>query len=91
MQHHAIFCAAPILIVYGHLSNPVTVWLNRPPRAASDRLDADREFLLAHALRIWRYFLEFGAERHNFLIPDNVDGRGPTRRRAFRLPISACC
>ena len=36
----------------------------------------DREFLLAHALRIWRYFREFGVERHNFLVPDNVVEEG---------------
>ena len=27
-------------------------------------------------LRIWRYFHEFGAERHNYLIPDNVEEDG---------------
>ncbi len=32
-----------------------------------------QEFLLLHALRCWRYFSEFGSERHNYLIPDNVE------------------
>ena len=36
-----------------------------------------QDFLLSHALRIWRYFAQFSSERHHFLIPDNVveDGR----------------
>jgi cyclic beta-1,2-glucan synthetase len=29
--------------------------------------------LRSHALRIWRYFHQFGREQHNYLIPDNVE------------------
>ena len=70
-RHTAILCALPILILWA-LSNPVTIWLNRPPCERQAISDAEREFLNEHALRIWRYFQEFGAARHNFLIPDNV-------------------
>ena len=70
-QRWAIFCAAPVLVLWA-LANPITIWLNRPPRSQRPIDRKDRDFLLAHALRIWRYFREFGVERHNFLIPDNV-------------------
>jgi hypothetical protein len=53
------------------------VWLNRPPREERQRLGpAEEVFLLAHALRTWRYFHQFGGERHNYLIPDNVEEEG---------------
>lgn len=72
---NAIWCALPILILWA-CSNPITIWLNRPPRERRALARADNEFLLEHALRIWRYFLEYGGERHNFLIPDNVQEDG---------------
>jgi hypothetical protein len=71
----AIFCAAPILLLWA-LANPMTVWLNRPPRAQRQVNAKDRELLLAHAIKIWRYFREFGVARHNFLVPDNVVEEG---------------
>ena len=49
-----------------HLAQPAAA------RKTATQPTADREFLRAHALRIWRYFYEFGGERHNYLIPDNV-------------------
>ncbi len=70
-QRWAIFCAAPILVLWA-LAKPITIWLNRPPSSQRPIDRKDRDFLLAHALLIWRYFREFGVERHNFLIPDNV-------------------
>jgi cyclic beta-1,2-glucan synthetase len=72
-QHYAIYCAAPILLLWA-LANPVTVWLNRPPSERVRISAPDREYLLDHAVRIWRYFHEFGVERHNYLVPDNVQG-----------------
>jgi hypothetical protein len=64
--------AAPILVSWC-LVTIVTTWLNRPPREQNKRLSAnDKAFLHSQALRIWRYFYEFGGERHNYLIPDNV-------------------
>ncbi len=71
----AIFFALPILSLWA-FANPVTLWLNRQPRHQNHIAPQDRDFLCAHALRIWRYFAEFGVERHNFLIPDNVDEDG---------------
>jgi len=68
----AIIYAAPILVLWA-IANPVVAWLNRPPRERRRLAPADREYLLLHALRIWRYFCEFGVERHNYLIPDNVE------------------
>jgi hypothetical protein len=76
--HHrlALLVAAPILLAWVW-APIVTVWLNTPPREQHERLNSsDKSFLLGHALRIWRYFRQFGAERHNFLIPDNVEEDG---------------
>ena len=74
-RHTAILYALPILIFWA-LSNPITIWLNRPPQERHNLSSGDTHFLLEHALRIWRYFHEFGVERHNFLIPDNVEEDG---------------
>jgi hypothetical protein len=74
-HHSAILCAAPVLLLW-MLATPITIWLNRAPRSQRPIDRRDRDFLLAHALRIWRYFREFGVERHNFLIPDNVMEKG---------------
>jgi hypothetical protein len=72
----ALLVAAPILLAWVW-APIVTVWLNTPPREQHERLDlSDEVFLLGHALRIWRYFRQFGAEHHNFLIPDNVEEEG---------------
>ena len=75
-QRDAILFAAPTLLLWA-LASMVTVWLNRPPREERQRLGpAEEVFLLAHALRTWRYFHQFGGERHNYLIPDNVEEEG---------------
>jgi len=69
----SLFVAAPILLLWG-LESAITVWLNRPPREDKQQLTAQEDaFLRQHALRIWRFFYEFGGERHNYLIPDNVE------------------
>ncbi|KAA6464592.1 glycosyl transferase [Acidobacteria bacterium AB60] len=74
--HHAAFLvAAPILLGWC-MSTVLTAWLNRPPREVQQLNSADRNFLLGHALRIWRYFHQFGGESHNYLIPDNVEENG---------------
>ena len=75
-QKEAILFAAPTLLLWA-LSSTVTVWLNRPPREELQRVEpAEEDFLRIHALRTWRYFHEFGSERHNWLIPDNVAEEG---------------
>jgi hypothetical protein len=71
----AIYCAAPILLLWA-ITNPVTAWLDSPPRERQRLNSADIDFLLVHALRIWRYFCELGTERHNYLVPDNVEEDG---------------
>ncbi|MFZ1015956.1 MAG: glucoamylase family protein, partial [Terracidiphilus sp.] len=75
-QKNAIYIAAPILALWA-LASAVTGWLNKAPQEQQQRLSvADKNYLTAHALRVWRYFHQFGAERHNFLIPDNVEEEG---------------
>jgi hypothetical protein len=74
-EGRAILCAAPILMLWA-LASPITNWLNRPPRDQHHLAPEDRDYLLAHAIRIWRYFCEFSSERHNYLIPDNVMEEG---------------
>jgi cyclic beta-1,2-glucan synthetase len=75
-DRHAIYYAAPILLLWA-LASAVTAWLNRPPQEQNQHLSpADKTYLLGHALRIWRYFHQFGEERHNYLIPDNVEEDG---------------
>jgi hypothetical protein len=72
-RRDAIFFAAPILLLWG-VANIFTTWLNKPPREQYQRLGSgDKTFLFAHALRIWRYFHQFGEAGHNYLIPDNVE------------------
>ena len=74
-QKRAILCAAPILLLWA-LASAVTAWLDRAPREREPLNSTDETFLLGHALRIWRYFHQFGVERHNYLIPDNVEEDG---------------
>jgi cyclic beta-1,2-glucan synthetase len=75
-HHHALVVAAPILLLWG-IAPLVTAWLNAQPREQHKRLgSAGEAFLLGHALPIWRYFQQFGGERHNYLIPDNVEEKG---------------
>ncbi len=69
----AIFIAAPILAMWA-VANLVALWLNKQPKDESRHLiEADRAYLTMHAARIWGYFKRFSSERHNFLIPDNVE------------------
>jgi len=71
-----IYLAAPILLLWG-FADAITNWLNAPPQDQQKRLSpSDRTFLLDHALRVWRYFGQFGGQRHNYLIPDNVQEEG---------------
>ncbi|MFP5235741.1 MAG: glucoamylase family protein [Acidobacteriota bacterium] len=71
----AFLIAAPILFLWC-MSTVLTAWLNRPPRVAEQLSKNDQSFLACQALKIWRYFHEFGTERHSFLIPDNVEEEG---------------
>ena len=60
VRRDAILCALPILFLWA-LSNPITIWLDKPPRERQPLAPADRKFLSEHALRIWRYFSEYGS------------------------------
>ena len=72
----ALHIAAPILVLWG-LSGPITAWLNASPREQHARIKPDETpFLFQQALRIWRFYAEFSSERHNYLIPDNVEEDG---------------
>ncbi len=75
-HHHALVVASPILLLWV-FAPMVAAWLNAPLSEQNKRLGSgDEAFLLGHALRIWRYFHPFGTERHNYLIPDNVEEAG---------------
>ena len=69
----ALEVAAPILLLWT-FANGISIWLNHPPREEPRRPDARQDALLRlHALRIWRFFHEYGGARHNYLIPDHVE------------------
>ncbi|MGC2258883.1 MAG: glucoamylase family protein [Candidatus Sulfotelmatobacter sp.] len=72
VRRGALAAALPILLLWA-ISKPMSVWLNRPPRAPRKET-SDRDYWLLHeaALRTWRYFDEFSTEEHHWLIPDNV-------------------
>jgi cyclic beta-1,2-glucan synthetase len=73
VDRRALPIAAPVLVLWG-CAGALTAWLNRPPREEHRATpDADAAMLREHALRIWRYFLDFSSARHHFLIPDNVE------------------
>ncbi|HUY94277.1 MAG TPA: glucoamylase family protein [Terracidiphilus sp.] len=74
-HHFALLVASPILLLWC-MATVLTAWLNRPPHVTRQLSALDRDLLLCHALRIWRYFHEFGTDRHSFLIPDNVEEQG---------------
>jgi hypothetical protein len=75
-QHIAIRFASPILLMWA-LAKVVAGWLDKPPRQAQKKLSSkDSDFLFEHALRIWHFFHDFSTERHNYLIPDNVEEDG---------------
>ena len=72
----ALHIAAPILLLWG-FSGSITAWLNAPPREQHARIKpSDETFLRHQALRIWRFYAEFSSEKHNYLIPDNVEEEG---------------
>ncbi|HZY63531.1 MAG TPA: glucoamylase family protein [Edaphobacter sp.] len=79
----ALLAAAPILILWA-LAPVAAFWLDSPPRRIEGPLPAaDRAFLQQQALRIWRFFLEFGSEQNHWLIPDNVEEQGKLQVRTL--------
>ena len=72
----SLLVAIPVLMFWG-FSGGITLWLNHAPREQRQQLSANEDaFLRQHALRIWRYFYEFGGKSHQYLIPDNVEEEG---------------
>jgi cyclic beta-1,2-glucan synthetase len=75
-NRRALFVALPVLLLWG-FATVITLWLNRSPTAQEERLSAaDESFLREMALRIWRFYADFGGKDHNYLIPDNVEEDG---------------
>ncbi len=78
VHRRALLAAMPILGLWA-LSKPISIWLNRPPRAPRKQVSERNHWLLRlSAVRTWRYFAEFSTEDHHWLIPDNVQEE-PTR------------
>ncbi len=76
VRRPALPVALPILLVWA-CAGALTAWLNAPPREEHRALAANESRMLRqHALRIWRYFYQFGSAEHHFLIPDNVEEKG---------------
>jgi cyclic beta-1,2-glucan synthetase len=72
VHRQALFAALPILVLWA-CSKPISLWLNRPPRAPRKQAsEKDQRLLRLSALRTWRYFAGFSTEEHHWLIPDNV-------------------
>jgi hypothetical protein len=69
----SLFAAGPILLLW-IVAPLVVVWLDSSPRPEAGPLTAsDTLFLQDQAMRVWRYFHEFGDEKNHWLIPDNVE------------------
>jgi cyclic beta-1,2-glucan synthetase len=76
--HHreSLLVALPILILWASAGG-ITSWLNSSPQQTRPQLTTEENIFLRHlALRTWRFFNQFGAENHNYLIPDNVEEEG---------------
>lgn len=72
VHRRALPAALPILVLWA-FSKPISIWLNRPPRAPRKELAEKQQWLLRQsALRTWRYFSDFCTQEHNWLLPDNV-------------------
>jgi cyclic beta-1,2-glucan synthetase len=74
-HRYALYCATPILLLWA-VAGPVSAWLDRPPVERPKVRGTDVDFLLVQAVRIWRYFCEFGTAHNNYLVPDNVEEDG---------------
>ena len=76
--HHreSLLVAAPILLLWAS-AGAITAWLNSSPQQVKPKLTAEEDtFLRQLALKTWRFFLQYGGESHNYLIPDNVEEDG---------------
>ena len=72
-----LYDALPILVLWA-ISKPVSFWLNRPPHPVHKHVTVhDERFLRRAALYIWRYFVTYSNEEHNWLVPDTVQEQPP--------------
>jgi cyclic beta-1,2-glucan synthetase len=77
----SLSAAAPVLALW-MLAGALAHSLGLPPRSVRLNLgDEDVRRLRASALRIWRYFREFGSARFNWLVPDYVREDGAVAER----------
>ena len=73
-HHHAFWAASPVIFLWA-CSKPLALWLNSSPVEEAPEIGrADSWLLHKSALYIWRYFVEFSNDEHNWLVPDNVQG-----------------
>jgi hypothetical protein len=85
LNRSAIGAALPILLFWA-FNKPISLWLNRPPRAPrKPESESNRWLLRTAALRIWRYYAEYSTEQHHWLIPDNVRERADRMEPAPRV------
>jgi cyclic beta-1,2-glucan synthetase len=78
-----LFGAGPILLLWA-IAPLVATWLNSSPRQKEGPLgQQDRFFLQQQALSIWRYFRDFGDEKNQWLIPDNVEEKNMLQVRTL--------
>src|SRR5438874_801421 len=72
VRRPALVAAVPVLVLWA-CSKLVSKWLDSPAFMAQAEIsEKDRLFLRRAAIRTCRYFAEFSTEKHNWLIPDNV-------------------
>ncbi len=77
--------ALPMLLLWA-AGKPISVWLNRPPRAPRrQESESNRWLLRTTALKIWRYYAEFSTAQHQWLIPDNVQVEAEGLKVASRV------
>ena len=84
-RRRALLAASPILLLWA-FSKPISLWLNRPPRAPRKPASETDQWLLRLAsLRTWRYFAEYSTEAHHWLIPDNLQEEEKSLKIAPRI------
>ena len=72
----ALIPAAPILLLWG-FENDITRWLNRPPREPRQQLNQEDDCSCASIrCACGASSTNSAGERHNYLIPDNVEEDG---------------
>jgi cyclic beta-1,2-glucan synthetase len=72
VRRPALVAAVPVLVLWA-CSKLVSKWLDSPAFLAEHKTsEKERLFLRRSAIHTWRYFAEFSAKEHNWLVPDNL-------------------